>query len=162
MDNFDLKKYLSNNPLLNEIKVNTPGYMLFPEKYMDDLNTVAEFYLESSSGPDDILNPEGETYTPEAYEDSDADDEQFIAYQNIVNNLQPRIYLIKDWLHYISLPPGAPENSYNTKITITPKKEIRIETPAPDLEDGGYTGWFDSRGNYHPDLKHFDEEGNRK
>lgn len=162
MDNFDLKKYLSNNPLLNEIKVNAPGYTLFPEQYMDDLNTMAEFYLESSSGPDDILNPEGETYTPEAYEDSDADDEQFIAYQNIVNNLQPRIYLIKDWLHYISLPPGAPENSYNTKITITPKKEIRIETPAPDLEDGGYTGWFDSRGNYHPDLKHFDEEGNRK
>jgi len=25
MDNFDLRKYLSNNPLLNEIKVNTPG-----------------------------------------------------------------------------------------------------------------------------------------
>ena len=26
MDNFDLKKYLSNNPLLNEIRINTPTF----------------------------------------------------------------------------------------------------------------------------------------
>lgn len=164
MDNFDLKKYLSNNPLLNEIKVNEPSGKSFPEKHMDDLNTLTEGYLEGSS-PEGILNPEGETYSEERFsyyidDEDEEDDEQLTAFKNIINNIKPGIYLIKNWFGF-SPAPGAPSRSYDTKVTITTDKEIKVDTVPMDNDNGGSAGWFDSSGKYHPDLKHFNENGDR-
>ena len=157
MDNFDLKKYLSNNPLLNEITVNPGSGRLFPKQYIDDLNLVADAYLESAS-PEGILEPEGENYDSERMGD-DFDDPQYIAFQNIINNLKPGTYLIKEWAGF-DQAPGAPSNSYDTKVTITTDRVIEIRT-APLSDDGENAGWFDNRGEYHPDLEYFDEDGGR-
>ena len=156
MDNFDLKKYLNNNPLLNEIKINPNLSRLFPEKYINDLNLVTDGYLESAS-PEGILEPEGENYNLERMGD-DPDDLQYIAFQNIINNINPGIYLIKAWGNP-DPAPGAPLNSYDTKITITTDRIIEILS-VPLSEDGENAGWFDNKGKYYPDLKHFDEDGN--
>ena len=156
MDNFDLRKYLSNNPLLNEIVVNAPGYRLFPEKYLADLNMVADSYLEGSS-PEDILTPEGEEYNLRNMEDYEEDDTQLIALQNIINNVSPGVYLIKNWLG-MEKSPSAPERSFDTKISITAPDSMMIETPGIS-DDGENAGWFDERGNYTPDLKAFNEDG---
>jgi hypothetical protein len=154
MDNFDLKKYLGNNPLLNEIKINSSG-RIFPEKYMGDLNLFTDGYLESSS-PEGILEPDGEDYDIERIGD-DPDDPQYIAFQNIINNIKPGVYLIKSWVGF-SPAPGAPSNSYDTKITITTDGVIKIESVALS-NDGENAGWFDIRGKYYPDFKYFDEDG---
>jgi len=159
MDNFDLKSYLSNNPLLTEIKVTSPGAaLLFPEKYLDDLNNMTEGYLEGSS-PEDILDPLGEIYDLDRFEDYEDDDSQLIAFQNIINNLPPQTYIIKNWLG-LDPAPGAPSNSFDTLIKITPDKFINVLTPAMS-NDGENAGWFDSKGNYYPDLEHFTEDGDR-
>jgi hypothetical protein len=154
MDNFDLKKYLSNNPLLNEIKINPSG-RIFPEKYMGDLNLFTDGYLEGSS-PEGIFEPDGEDYDIERIGD-DPDDPQYIAFQNIINNIKPGVYLIKSWMGPHPAP-GAPSNSYDTKITITTDGVIKIESIALS-NDGENAGWFDIGGKYHPDFKHFDEDG---
>jgi hypothetical protein len=155
MDNFDLKKYLNNNPLLNEITINPGSGRLFPKQYINDLNLFTDGYLESSS-PEGILEPDGENYDLERMGD-DPDDPQYIAFQNIINNLKPGIYLIKAWANF-SPAPGAPSNSYDTKITITTDGVIEIRT-APLSDDGENAGWFDNKSEYYPDLKHFDEDG---
>ena len=156
MDNFDLRKYLTNNPLLNEIKVNTPGSRMFPEAYLVDLDIVTEGYLESSS-PEDILTPQGEEYNLENMADWDEDDPQLIALQNIINNVSPGVYLIKNWLK-MEKSPSAPAYSFDTKISITAPDSMWVETPGIS-DDGENAGWFDERGNYTPDLKAFNTDG---
>lgn len=159
MDNFDLKKYLSNNPLLNEIVVNKPNSAkLFPKEYREDLDKLTEVYLESSS-PDTILEPDGETYYEENYEE---DDPQFLAFQNIINNVSPGIYVLPDFLLGFDPAPNAPPTSFDTRITITPDKTIKVESPPIDEDGGANTGWFDIEGKYYPDLIAFDEDGRNR
>lgn len=162
MDNFDLKKYLSNNPLLNEITVSKPGSArLFPEEYMDDLNTLTEGYLESSS-PEGILDPEGEIYNEERFENYDDEDITYAAFQNIINNVPPGVYVIPNFMFGFDPAPNAPPKSFDARITITTDKAINVESAPIDEDGGAVTGWFDSNGKYHPDLKAFDEEGRNR
>ena len=156
MDNFDLRKYLTNNPLLNEIKVSAPGGRMFPKAYLEDLNIVTEGYLESSS-PEDILTPGGEEYNLGYMEDWDEDDFHLVALQNIINNVPPGIYLIKNWMNF-EVAPGAPVHSFDTKISIIAPDSMMVETPGIS-DDGGNAGWFDASGKYYPDLKNFNEDG---
>jgi hypothetical protein len=157
MDNFDLKKYLGNNPLLKEIKINSPGGRLFPEKYLADLDAVTESYLESSS-PEDILTPQGEEYSLENMADWGEDDRQLIALQNIINNVPPGVYFIKNWI--LGVAPGAPKHSFDTKITIKTPGSMLVETPGIS-DDGDNAGWFNASGKYYPDLENFNEDGSR-
>jgi hypothetical protein len=155
MDNFDLKDYLKNNPLLTEIRVIQPGIpKLFPEEYRGDLNIFTETFGESSS-PENILEPIEERYSfdPEDYEE---DSPYFKAYSNILNNLNG-VYLTSDFFFYPA--PGAPNGSFDVKITVDQKdKLIRVESVGISYE-GESAGWFDFKGDYYPDLKNFTEDG---
>jgi len=157
MDNFDLKKYLSDNPLLREITVTAPRAPVpFPETFMEDFDNMTEGYLEGSS-PESILNYEGETYDMDRFRDYEEDDFQFIAFQNLINNVPPKVYYLKSWFGF-DPAPGAPLNSFDTRITITPNKEINVATVAQS-NDGENAGWFNMKGDYFPDLEHFTEDG---
>lgn len=160
MDNFDLRKYLSNNPLLNEIKVNKPNSArLFPEAHMGDLEAMTQGYLESSS-PENILEPEGETYNEERFEGYEGEDNDYAAFKNIIRNVPQGVYLIKDWLGF-GPSPNAPSNSFDARITITSDGAIRVDSPGMS-EDGENAGWFDAEGKYYPDLEAFDETGRNR
>jgi hypothetical protein len=54
--------------------------------------------------------------------------------------------------------PGAPPGSFQACIIID-QTDISLYTPDVD-RDGKYSvGWFDINGNYYPDTKNFDEDG---
>jgi hypothetical protein len=89
--------------------------------------------------------------------DWDDDEPQLIALQNIINNVPPGIYLIKNWMNF-EVAPGAPVHSFDTKISIIAPDSMMVETPGIS-DDGGNAGWFDASGKYYPDLKNFNEDG---
>ena len=158
MDNFDLKKYLSNNPLLNEIKVNPPPSFSSKDiKALDVLIDSAGFGESSSTGYLDY--PLGETYSLESYE---PDDEEYLAIEHLLKKTpNESIYLIKDIFSF-SDAPGAPKNAYYTRVTIS-KTDQEITIEAPHLNNNGgtyYMGWFGSDKNYYPDTLNFNEDGN--
>lgn len=156
MDNFDLKKYLSNNPLLNEIKVNPPPS--FSSKDIKALDVLIDSFGNSSS-TGYLDYPLGETYSLEDYE---PDDEEYLAIEHLLKKTSNEsILLIKDIFGF-SNAPGAPKDAHYTRVTIS-KADQNVTVESPHLNNNGgnyYMGWFGSDKKYYPDTEHFNEDGN--
>lgn len=157
MDNFDLKKYLSNNPLLNEIKVNPPPS--FSSKDIEALDVLIDSAGFGEGISADYLDyPAGQTYSLEDYE---PDDEEYLAIEHLLKKTSNEsIYLIKDIFDF-SNAPGAPKDAHYTRVTINKTdQDVTIESPLTDMEGNYYMGWFGSDKKYYPDTEHFNEDGN--
>jgi hypothetical protein len=162
MDNFDLKKYLGNNPLLNEIKVTSPG--TFSNKDIEALNVLAdESYGEGGS---EITRdfPISETYNLEDYEyfpeeeEDDYSNMKHMAIKHLLNKSNGT-YVLSDLFNYPPAP-GAPANVFYTRIIID-KNDQSVSIESPHLDEGGsyYIGWFGRDRQYYPDTANFTEDG---
>jgi hypothetical protein len=161
MDTFDLKNYLNNNPLLNEIKVNPP--LSFSQQDMEALDVLVEFYGEGDSGFD-LYEPMGELYNLDNYEPNDEEhgnphqNKQYKALKHLLTK-PSGVYLIP---RLFSFPPapGAPEKTYDARVTINREYEfVKVETPYLDNEGSYSVGWFGADKEYYPDTVNFDEDG---
>lgn len=187
MVNFNLKKYLANNPLLNEIKINQPvgARIIKDPKIVDWLRLSALFEFNASGFR--LNSPLGNEFnygdTCEIYPDKgenewdtwdDFNKNDICKIFKYFSEKPKGIYLLSNK----NLAPalGAPNNSFYEKITVEDDfgdanydKDsmenlwIYIETPwISEGPNGNYhhAGWFDARGKYHADDKNFDEDGN--
>jgi hypothetical protein len=164
---FDLKKYLSNNPLLNEIKVKAPN--TFSQDDIEFLNILADESYGESVSVIDIYEPLSETYDLEDFEytpeEDDYDSKKHIAIKHFLKNFSSGIYILPDTNSNLFgrewEAPGAPaNNAYYTRVTIDQDNQlVQIETPYIDDDGEYYVGWFDSDTNYHPDTANFTEDG---
>lgn len=159
MVNFDLKKYLTNNPLLNEIRINTPGKI----RILRDpkiVNLIWRDMTDDSDSGFDLYHPSEINYSIDdlwgginrarGYRGEDHDE----LYEYFSKLPQPLTLLIND---YDFRNPAAPDRSFEGKLIIE-KDEIYFYHPYIDSDMN--VGWFDARGNYHADDKNFDEDGN--
>lgn len=155
MDNFDYIKYLKNNPLLSEIKINTPGGL--SEQDIKDIETLTEYFGEGQSGFS-LHNPMDEEYNLDNIEDGN-DDDRFEAFKNLTSKYN-KTFLVNNIpsFNYFTFV-RAPKNSFIVKIIITPDS-VHISVPHVDNEGEYYTGWFDNNGKYHGDVDNFNEDGN--
>jgi len=115
------------------------------------------------------------TITDDGFEPDDENDPYYLAYQRLIKQLVPSKTLDPNketGINYLSRhtlgmdpAPGAPSDAYNMILRIKnkPKEQtFRITLIAPHItEDAEYVGWFDSRGEYVPDVKYFNEDGER-
>ena len=167
MDTFDLKSYLNNNPLLNEIKVNPP--QPFSSQDMEALDLLLDGFAEGVS-EFNLYAPLGETYSLEDYEDYDEDedyddddddydyDPQYKAIKHLLTK-PPLTYLILDAFS-IGSAPGAPKNAYYTRVTIDRENQmVTVESPHIDEDGYHYVGWFGTDKEYYPDTVNFNEDG---
>ena len=109
----------------------------------------------------DLYSTIEETYAIEDYED---DSSTYFALNEIFK-LFPAggTFASNNILNYFEKAPGAPFDSFTSVIHIgtLDDKFITVEVPFTDEPYNKYNvGWFDSRGNYFPDTKNFDEKGN--
>jgi hypothetical protein len=161
MDNFDLKKYLNNNPLLNEIKVTSPG--IFSNKDIEALVTLTDNYGEGVSEIERDF-PLKETYDLEDYEydpdggEDDYDNQRHMAIKHLLNKPNGT-YVLPD-LFGFSSAPGAPANPFETRVTID-KNDQSVSVESPHLDENGsyYIGWFGRDKQYYPDTANFTEDG---
>jgi hypothetical protein len=163
MDNFDLKKYLGNNPLLNEIKVITSN--TFSDKDVEALNVlVDESYGEGGS---EITRdfPIKETYDLEDYEydpeegEDDYDNQRHMAIKRLLNNKSNGTYILRDLFDFPPAP-GAPANIFYTRVTIDRNNQsVSVESPHLDEDGSYYIGWFGRDKQYYPDTANFTEDG---
>ena len=157
MDNFDLRKYISNNPLLTEVVISTPSS--FSPQDIEDLLMIADGYGEGTS--DTILDePMGEYRYLEDYEEEDDDyNKEKLAFKRILRK-PPGTYVLADIWDSGFTAPGAPKNSFETRITINKTDQnIYIESPYIS-NDERYMGWFGKDRKYYPDTANFDKDGN--
>jgi hypothetical protein len=163
MDNFDLKRYLSNNPLLNEIRVITPN--TFSDKDIEALITLTDNYGEGISEIDRD-SPIKETYSLEDYEyDPEEDDNtssenrKHRAIKHLLNNKPKGTYVLYD-IHGLPSAPGAPANPFETRVTIDKNDQsVSVESPYLDEDGNYYIGWFGQDKKYYPDTANFTEDG---
>jgi hypothetical protein len=161
MDNFDLKKYLGNNPLLNEIKVITPN--TFSDKDIEALFTLTDNYGEGTSGIDRD-SPIREIYYLEDYEpDSEEEDDntnpKHRAIKHLLNNKPKGTHVLPDLFGFPSAP-GAPANPFETRVTIDKNDQsVSVESPYLDEDGSYYIGWFGQDKKYYPDTANFTEDG---
>ena len=162
MDNFNLKKYLNNNPLLNEIKVISPG--TFSDKDIEELNILADESYGESFSEIERDYPIIETYYLENYESYPEDDysnEKFIAIKHLLDNKPNGTYVLRELFDGISYEaPGAPANAFYTRITID-KNDQSVSVESPHIDENGdyYLGWFGKDKQYYPDIANFTEDG---
>jgi hypothetical protein len=150
--------------ILKEITL-TPMSRVFPPQYLDLLNPLTEFFAEGSSGVgrDETIDEE---YSKERFEDYEDNDESYVAFKTLISTSLKGTYVTNDSFYsFNDFPcPGAPEKSYSTRIIINKEDPenptITVSVPDLDAEGSESMGWFDLQGNYHPDVEHFDEEGN--
>ena len=183
MNDFNLKKYLSNNPLLNEIKINKPvGARIIKDPKIIALLSEL-FYFDASEF--NLNDPIGREFN---YEDScgiypgkygdtwdDFNNDNTCKIFKYFFERPKGIYLLSE-PNPDQTALGAPNNSFYEKIEVggnfgddnydkdsMENLWIYIESPwvvgTPD-NNYYYAGWFDARGNYHADDKNFDEDGN--
>ena len=148
--------------ILKEITL-APMSRVFPSQYLDLLSALTELFADGSSGVgrDKSIDEE---YNKERFEDYEDNDVQYVAFKTLISTSLTGTYVTNDSFYsFNDFPcPGAPEKSYAMRIIINKKnpEDPTITVSVPDL-DGNYSmGWFDLQGNYHPDVEHFDEEGN--
>lgn len=148
--------------ILNEMLINKPGGGL-PLKDIEALKTLTYAFGDEDSGFD-LYDPLSETYELENYEeDLDEDDELLLAMQYLLNK-PSRTYVAKDIFNFTNggdkhSAPKAPRNAFYTAVKIDGEnKSITVYSPYIS-ENEKYVGWFDSKGNYHPDVEHFTEDG---
>jgi len=148
--------------ILKEITL-APMSRVFPSQYLDLLSALTELFADGSSGVgrDKTIDEE---YKKERFEDYEDNDVQYVAFKTLISTSLTGTYVTNDSFYsFNDFPcPGAPEKSYAMRIIINKKnpEDPTITVSVPDL-DGNYSmGWFDLQGNYHPDVEHFDEEGN--
>ena len=155
MDNFDLKNYISNNPLLNEIKINPP--LTFSQEDMEALDLLIDGFAEGVS-EFNLYNPLEESYYLYDYDDYDEDDPQYLAIMHLLTK-PPRTYLLLDAFS-IGSAPGAPENAFYTRVTINREHEfIKVQSPHIDEDGYHYVGWFGPDKEYYPDTANFNKDG---
>ena len=164
---FDLKKYLSNNPLLNEIKVKAPN--TFSQDDIEFLNILADESYGEGVSEIDIYEPLSETYDLEDFEytpeEDDYDSKRHIAIKHFLKNFNSGVYILPDTNSNLFgrgwEAPGAPaNNAYYTRVTIDQDNQlVQIETPYIGDDGEYYVGWFDSDTNYHPDTANFTKNG---
>jgi hypothetical protein len=154
MDNFDLKSYLSNNPLLNEIKVNPPSF--FSQKDMEALDILIEYFGEGTS-ENHRDYPLSESYSLDNYE---PDDDEYLAIEHLLKKTSNKFtHVIKDIFGFTDAP-GAPKNAYYIKVTIFKDHEyVEVESPYLDNDGNYYMGWFGPDKKYYPDTTNFTEDG---
>lgn len=147
---------------VDEIHINKPGVRLTYED-IEALNILTEGFGDGDSGFD-LYDPLSETYELEDYEDLDEDADSLLSIQHLLNK-PSRTYVAKDIFDFTNgrdenSAPGAPHDSFYTAVRVD-KENKKITVYSPYIsEDSKYVGWFDSGGEYHPDTKHFDEDGN--
>ena len=95
----------------------------------------------------------------------DEDLEDYPEYQAFLRLVSkpPKAYVSPD-IWEMGESPGAPLNAFylRLEVRIDPEHnvpEIDLSSPYTST-DGVYVGWFDIKGNYYPNTKYFDEEGN--
>jgi hypothetical protein len=121
MDNFDLKSYLSNNPLLTEIKVISPG--IFSDKDLEALNILADESYGDGISEIERDSPMTETYDLEEYEhdpeedDNDNINQKHMALKHLLNKFNG-IYVLYDLFESSFEAPGAPSKAFYTRVTI--------------------------------------------
>jgi hypothetical protein len=164
MDNFDLKDYLKNNPLLTEIRVIPPS--IFSNKNLEALVILTDTYGEGTSTIDrdspmeETYNLENYEYEPEEGEDDDIN-QRYTALKHLLNNKPNGIYVLPD-LFGFPPAPGAPANVFETRVTIDKNNQsVSIESPYLDDDGDCYIGWFGQDKEYYPDTVHFNEDGER-
>jgi hypothetical protein len=162
MDNFDLKKYLNNNPLLNEIKVTPPG--TFFDKDIEALNVLADESYGAGYSEITRDSPIGEVYYLENYEydpeegEDDNSNMKHMAIKHLLNKPNGT-YVLFDLFGFPSAP-GAPANPFETRVTIDKNNQsVYIESPHLDEDGSYYIGWFGRDKQYYPDTANFTEDG---
>jgi len=162
MDSFNLREYLRNNPLINEIKVITPN--IFSNKDMGALFILTDNYGEGTSeitrdSPmKERYNLEDYEYDPEEGED-DEENKKNIAIKHLLNKPNG-IYVLPDIFKLNSAAPGAPNNAFYTRVTID-KNDQSVSIESPHLDENGsyFIGWFGRDRQYYPDTANFTEDG---
>jgi hypothetical protein len=162
----ELKKIIKR--AVKEAKVVPTGGSTLHPMYKKPLYTLFEFFGEGDSGFD-LYEPSSENRDLEYINDMIEDNEDNEEY---VKNLEQIISLIKKYPNgkkFVSnnifdssesFPcPGAPKNSFQECVQID-ENEISLFIPYPDSKGQYSVGWFDVTGEYHPDTKNFDEDGN--
>jgi hypothetical protein len=156
--------------ILKEIKV-IPGYNnngILPKQYVPFIDELTESFGEGTSGFD-LHTPMSEAYHSEYYENEEDEKATMEAFAKQFNGktLVSNDTNFTTDLH-IKKAPGAPADSFDVAIDIEigPGNEYdedaEITVYAPYIDENGeyFVGWFDIKGNYHPDTAHFDEDGN--
>jgi len=165
----ELKKIIKR--AVKEAKVIPAGGSTLNPMYIKPLYTLFEFFGEGDSGFN-LYEPSSEDRDLEYINDMIEGNEDNDEY---VKNLEQIISLIKKYPNgkkFVSndifdlsesFPcPGAPKNSFQECIHINWQKEneISLSIPYPDSKGEYSVGWFDITGEYHPDTKNFDKDGN--
>lgn len=161
MDNFDLKNYISNNPLLNEIKINPP--LSFSNQDIDAVNILTDGFGEGVSSPKRDY-PLEETYSLDDYEydeeagEDDYENKKSLAIKHLLTK-PAQSYLIKD-IFGLEDAPGAPEDAHYIRVAINKEDQsVSVESPYLDEDGEYYMGWFGRDKKYYPDTDHFTEDG---
>ena len=169
--------------LLKEASVMYGGAIRpLPPTCIDDMEKVFEAYAEGVSDFE-LYEPlsdsvdrynYGDIYNGQ-FEIDDEDDSYYLAYQRLIKQLVPfklldpnkqtTVEYISRHLFGLGPAPGAPSDAYHMILRIKnePKEQtFRITLITPYIsENAENVGWFDSRGEYVPDVKHFNEDGER-
>jgi hypothetical protein len=142
---------------VKEMRINIPGQLT--NKDEEALWVLVEYFGESDYGFD-LYEPARETYRLKDYEDLDEDSKALLAIRHLLKK-SPGTHVTKDIFAY-STALGAPPDAYYTAVNIDRKnQEITVYSPYAGQDEDRYVGWFDSSGKYYPDVKNFDEDGNR-
>ena len=127
---FDLKKYLFNNPLLNEVKVRPAG--IFSQETINALNILADESYGEDVSEINIYEPLSVTYNLEDFEyisDEDYDSKKHIAINYFLKNFNSGVYILPDINSNLFgqgwKAPGAPANdAYYTRVIIDQDNQL--------------------------------------
>jgi hypothetical protein len=141
------------------------------------LNDIDEIFYDFGAGVSDVdlYKPAREyrdrTYygatTDEGFEPYDENDPQYLAFQVLTRQSIGK-YLSKSRILGGAPCPGAPADANYLLLEIHPPSHHSqgvnfLTVSSPHISGGNsdlpLIGWFDSRGEYIPDIKHFDKEG---
>jgi hypothetical protein len=140
--------------ILNEITVNNPSQLL--KQDLKDLDILTEYFGEGDSGFN-LNKPMSDSYSLEGME---KDGERYKSLVRLTNKYPNGKKIVTNELSITSnfIAPGAPKNSFGSKIVISHDK-VEVSVPYIDENVEYFVGWFDSNSKYHPDIKNFDEDG---
>jgi hypothetical protein len=157
--------------ILKEINIVRGGIILSP-KDIKDINLVFSDDYGSYRSEFDLYNPISETRTKFDFGEGNADHyepydepEDYPPYQAFLDlSSKPRGFYVAHDIWNLGKCPGAPSNAFYIRLEVG-TDEYYYNTPSitlssPDAsEEGIPVGWFDARGEYHPDTVHFNEDG---
>ena len=165
--------------LLKEIKITQKHPGTLSPQDIEDINLIFGDSYGSGHSGFDLYDPISEQRNQLDYGtiiagnfEPDEDLEDYPEYQAFLRLVSkpPKAYVSPD-IWGLGESPGAPLNAFylrlevrNVPSRIDPKHNVPgVDLSSPYSSTGTnqvYVGWFDIKGNYYPNTKYFDEEGN--